>query len=214
MNARNLFLAVLAVTGFAASANAQITGSKHDFSSYGWSTHEICKPCHTPHFSNEAVGRLWNHTLTTATYTMHRGSGTAELNLDSRSRMCLSCHDGTVALDSFGGAGAPGGNTIPTGALIGTNLNNDHPIGSDAVYPTSGTSTSFRIAVPSASGTSATVTNGSLSLRVRPWVDSTGATKFVVACSSCHTVHNTGNNPHMTAVSNDASKLCLVCHIK
>lgn len=205
--------AVTAVAFAATSANAQISISQHNFSSYGWSGNEICKPCHTPHFANETVGRLWNHALTTATYQMHKGTGTAELNLDNASRMCMSCHDGTVALDSFGGASGNGTNMIPTRANIGTNLDDDHPIGSDAIYPTT-TSTRFNPQTVSSTGTSSSVTFGGNSLRLKSWVDSTGATKFVVGCTTCHSAHNAGNFPHMTQVTNNASTLCLVCHIK
>jgi len=45
---------------------------------------------------------------------------------DGVSKLCLSCHDGTVALDSYGGVN---GSTIITGsALLGTDLSTSHPI--------------------------------------------------------------------------------------
>ena len=135
MQLGRLTLATLALVVAGSAANAQIANSRHNFSSYGWSGGEICKPCHTPHFGNADAGALWNHALTTATYTMFEGEqGTAELNLDRSSRLCLSCHDGTVALDSFGGM--TGTNFIGPAGNVGTDLQDDHPIGSDAVYPT------------------------------------------------------------------------------
>ena len=53
-----------------------IRGSGHDFSDASWSNGEICLPCHTPHNSNLDVARapLWNHELTTATYTLYDGT--------------------------------------------------------------------------------------------------------------------------------------------
>lgn len=198
-------LAGLAVTG----ASGQIVNSAHDFSSYAWSGGEICKPCHTPHF---AVGSfpyapLLNHALTTATYTMFDGTtGTAEVNIDARSRLCMSCHDGTVALDSFGGM--TGGNFIPGSARIGTDLRDDHPIGSEAIYPTT-TSTSFN-----PQDASHNVVFAGRSLRLRSWVNPSGTTEYVVGCTTCHTVHNTGNYGHMLRFSNQSSNLCLTCHIK
>lgn len=196
--------AVLAVCG--ASAFGQISTSRHNFASYGWSGGEICKPCHTPHFSNTAVGFLWNHALTDATYTMHEGTGTAIANVDSRSRMCLGCHDGTVALDSFGGT--TGSSTIGPLGNVGTDLTNDHPIGSDAIYPTTA-STSYN-----PQDANHRVGTAPTQLRLRSWINPAGTEEFVVGCSTCHTVHNTGNFGHMLRFSNAGSALCLTCHIK
>src|SRR5690606_15218397 len=62
------------------SGSDGITGSKHDFSSDTWSDSQICKPCHTPHnaIAPELTGRIWAHTLSTATYTLHGSSVTGE----------------------------------------------------------------------------------------------------------------------------------------
>ena len=188
----------------AAMANAQIANSRHNFSSMGWSDGEICKPCHTPHFAVEGMPRLWNHALTTATYQMHEGTGTAVDNFDVTSRMCLSCHDGTVALDSFGGR--EGTNFIEPLGNLGTNLLDDHPVGSDGVYPTE-PSTRFNPAVNGRVG------SGTNTVRLREWNDN-GTVRLVVGCTTCHNPHNRGNFPHMTVVTNSASNLCLICHIK
>ena len=138
---------------------------------------------------------------------MHEGTGTAALNIDSRSRMCMGCHDGTVALDSFGGA--TGTNFIGPLGNIGTDLTNDHPIGSDAVYPLSGTSSGYQ--PTNAAGDR--VGTGTQVLRLRAW-DDNGTVRYVVGCSTCHTVHNSGNYGHMLRFSNASSALCLTCHIK
>jgi hypothetical protein len=206
MKLRTHSLAVAALVGLTGTVNAQITNSAHDFSSYAWSGGEICKPCHTPHFANVAAGRLWNHALTTATYTMHEGPGTAVANLDRTSRLCMSCHDGTVALDSFGGT--TGTNFVPGSANIGTDLTDDHPIGSDAIYPTA-TSTSFN-----PQNTSHQVPGTWGTLRLREWIDPTGTPQYVVGCRTCHDPHNRGNYGHMLQFSNASSHLCLTCHIK
>lgn len=208
----NTTLSIFVSALISSSSFGQIALSEHNFSGYGWSDNQICKPCHTPHGGNETVGRLWNHALTTATYQMHKGQGTAISNIDSTSRLCLSCHDGTVALDNFGGR-TSGTSFVAGNKLIGTNLNNDHPIGSDAVYPTT-PSTSYNPQTINSTGTSSSVVFGGNTLRLRPWIDSTGTTKFVVGCSSCHTVHNRNNNAHMLNVNNSGSALCLTCHIK
>jgi hypothetical protein len=211
MNAKKLIFGAAAAVGvFAAGAHGQITGSGHDFSSYSWSRGEICLPCHTPHFGNPEVGALWNHALTNATYTMFEGEeGTAEANLDRVSRLCMSCHDGTVALDSYGGT--EGTNFIPTSARIGTDLQDDHPIGSDGIYPTE-PSNSFHPQDP----VTHRVTWDGRTLRLRSWIDENGVEQWVVGCRTCHDPHNRGNfgNGAMLQYSNAGSALCLTCHIK
>lgn len=59
--------------------------------------------------------------------------------MDDVSRKCLSCHDGTVAVDSYGGAtdgtawaySSSGTTFMPAGYQIGggQNLTHDHPVG-------------------------------------------------------------------------------------
>ncbi len=204
---RSTLIVLASLAGLASVANAQITNSAHDFSSYAWSGGEICKPCHTSHNTNAAAGALWNHALTTATFTMFEGeTGLAEDVLDEDSILCLSCHDGTVALDSFGGM--TGNNFIPGGALIGTDLQDDHPIGADAVYPTA-VSTRFN-----PQNTSHRVVSAWGSLSLRSFVDENSVEQWSVSCRTCHNVHNAGNFGHMLSFSNQASHLCLTCHIK
>ena len=155
---------------------------------------------------------LWNHELTTATYEMHEGSGgtgtgTAIVDFDYRSRMCLSCHDGTVALDSFGGQ--TGTSFMGGDENLGTDLTDDHPVGADAEYPPSPQpsfwSGAFKdpTALPSA-------------LRLQDWTNPSGTVRKVVGCTTCHNPHNRGNfgNGPMLTMSNSASALCLGCHIK
>ncbi|MBI3811979.1 MAG: hypothetical protein HY283_07225 [Nitrospirae bacterium] len=92
-------------------------------------TTEVCVFCHTPHGSNpNAPGSapIWNRTVpASAGYTIYSGPNFDALNSGQPqgvSLACLSCHDGTVALDSLinmpGSGGfrpanlvAPGGTT-------------------------------------------------------------------------------------------------------
>ena len=189
---------VAVVAGFAATMalGQTIVGSDHDFSSETWNTEgEVCIPCHAPHnVTEDIVKPLWNHEVTVATFTMYgettRGGNTAATPGDS-SKLCLSCHDGTVAVDNYGGR--TGGGTFVSGsALVGTDLSNDHPI--SIAYP-EGAAGYF----PDASA---------LSL---PFF---GAGNLDVECGSCHDPHNSSGAANFLRVANTASALCLTCHDK
>ncbi len=125
------------------------------------SEQRICVFCHTPHAAKTAMGTpLWNRKLVgdsgyTATYQMYDSSSmdasalaggppTAPTN---SSKLCLSCHDGVIAIGTVNvlggkanvtidmtGAGALG--EMPDGTVatsgnsrnLGVDLTNDHPI--------------------------------------------------------------------------------------
>ena len=101
-------------------AGAQLAQSVHDFSAQGWGTTEICQPCHTSQNALTALPVvLWNHEVSTGPYTVYdsptMNATTGQPN--GVSKACLSCHDGTVALDSF--AGSTGTTTISGAANLG-----------------------------------------------------------------------------------------------
>ena len=135
----HLFLSIATLIVLSQFGYAQITGSSHDFSGQSWNpggaNAEICVVCHTPHNANTSVvnAPLWNHALSaTATYTMYSSATMNAVTTgqpDGSSKLCLSCHDGTVALENFGGVTS--GTHLMTGnAAVGSgaNLSNDHPI--------------------------------------------------------------------------------------
>ncbi len=119
------------------------------------STADVCVFCHTPHGgSTSAAVPLWNRTLAApSTYTTYATLNSATIEgaiapVGSVSIACLSCHDGTQAMDSvlnepgsgftnatFGGGSWTGPNVnIGTGELtnapnLGQDISNDHPIG-------------------------------------------------------------------------------------
>jgi hypothetical protein len=62
---------------------------------------EVCVYCHTPHGANSSAGPLWNHTMNTVSYKPYKNMLGVEAGIPGpESLMCLSCHDGTVAIDS------------------------------------------------------------------------------------------------------------------
>lgn len=208
-------LTIVFALGFLASY-AQITGSAHDFSDVtGWDagTGDICTPCHAPHNNLNADGTLlWNHTASAAVgFTMY-DSPTLDETIGAAptgaSLLCLSCHDGTTALDAFGGAagtalpgGSIGGLTGNTALEIGTNFSNDHPISLTYDAGTPVLDAELEDPTVALSGLGGTITADLL--------DGGGT----VECSACHDVHGTAN-PSLLKIDNANSALCLTCHIK
>jgi len=149
----------LMASGYSGVAFSDISGSKHDLDSSGTVANgEICVFCHTPHGADVgASAPLWNKTLPTTTYTRYSSLGTAtldgsEVTVGSVSLACLSCHDGTQAMDvvinkpgsggyvaageeisavvigTMPGDGVAGSTPLPN---LGSDLRDDHPISID-----------------------------------------------------------------------------------
>ncbi|MHC4908323.1 MAG: cytochrome c3 family protein [Planctomycetota bacterium] len=191
---------------------ADIEGSSHDFSASNWGGGEICKPCHAPHSADSEVGFLWAHTMSSQVYTLYDGTTSTPggMNeLDQFSRMCLSCHDGTIALNDFHNGGGSPVFIAPEHAIGGDgDLSDDHPIGITAEYPVSGTS---QLNAPTMTQSGFYGFGGSFFPEV-PLFPFNG--EHVVSCSSCHTPHAISGVPHLLRKSNAGSDLCLTCHIK
>lgn len=68
---------------------------------------EVCVYCHTPHGANTQLSApLWNRTFKANTYTTYGSNNSATLQSavtdpGVNSLTCLSCHDGTTAIDSI-----------------------------------------------------------------------------------------------------------------
>jgi hypothetical protein len=127
--------ATLAILGWAACgvwsapAAASIEGTPHDLSAVAGGA--SCSFCHTPHGALPGTP-LWSHKLSTAVYKIYESSSLeAKVGQPTGySKLCLSCHDGTVALTETV-TGTSGGAYIPAGnANLGTDLSDDHPIAS------------------------------------------------------------------------------------
>jgi predicted CXXCH cytochrome family protein len=186
-----------------------IVGSVHDFRGYLWNeSGDICKPCHTPHHTKALAAPLWNHELSTETYIMY-DSPTMDANVGPQpsgmSKMCLSCHDGTVALENYGNT-TNGTFFIYGEDLIGTDLRDDHPI--SFVYDTTLATKDGELYDPSTKlsgilGSSGTINDDMLF-------------QGKMECSSCHDVHNTRAIPgtKLLLIDNTGSALCLTCHDK
>ena len=198
-----LIVAVMLV--FAGVGYAQISGTDHDFSSAGWNSGgEICEPCHTPHNAKTAATNapLWNHQITSATFTLYSGYDLDATmgQPDGSSKLCLSCHDGTVALENFGDV-TNGSNYITGDALLGTDLSDDHPV--SFVYNAALATSDGELHDP-------TNTNSGLGSTIdADMLDSNDK----LQCASCHDPHDNTNSPFLIK-TNAASALCLTCHDK
>ena len=189
-----------------------IAGSPHDFSNRGWGTNEICIFCHAPHNTSLAVtdAPLWNHAQSVATYQLY---SSATFNVGSSqpggvSKLCLSCHDGTIAIDSYG---TRTGTTNLTGSeVLGTDLRDDHPIGF-TYDATLATNPNYTLKNP----TTTNITIGSGGTTKTGTITATILFGGKVECATCHDVHNTYTaTGKLLKVSNAASGFCLSCHIK
>ena len=131
----------------------------------------------------------------------------------SVSRLCLSCHDGTVAVNEYGfapqRAESQGGAThfIADQFKIGGggNLVNHHPIGFSYLEVAQ---LDDEIADPD------TVING-LATKEMTTIRSLLYGNGMMECVTCHDVHNTKNTGETFLWKSDReSKFCLTCHIK
>lgn len=200
-------LALVAPLVLSASAAAQLTGianSPHNLSASGPGAvrasieSEVCIFCHTPH-SASPVLPLWNRATPAASYSIY-----ASRSLDAvpgqptgASKMCLSCHDGTIALGAVLSRSTPismsGFATMPPGhANIGTDLRDDHPI-------------SFRFDSALAARDPKLRAPAALPPEIR--LDANAE----LQCTACHDAHDNSLGDFLV-MRNSASQLCLSCH--
>lgn len=243
------------VVGAAMSAQAAggVSGSAHDMSttwtnaaygtpSFAWNNRRgTCTPCHAAHHTDDGqLVPLWIHKTSTGPFTPYT-SPTLDATPDytalgGGSLACLSCHDGTVALNE--GIDGKIGNTnsvlqyIDAAAKIGPDLHTTHPIGfvyngglaaadrglEDPDAYTIGTAKNLKITtapVPSSGWTGTSLTGMTIS----------EALLFdgKMECSSCHDVHAQEGSSATSGIlarisgydaDNRGSLLCRTCHIK
>jgi predicted CXXCH cytochrome family protein len=156
----------------------------------------LCVFCHTPHNANPQQA-LWNRNVSGVTYQLYSSSTLrADLNQPTgSSRLCLSCHDGLLAMGSL--RTPPQGDALKLGVMsganvLGTDLSTSHPI-------------SFVYDGALAAKHPGLVDPGSLPTSVR--LDS----KKQMQCTACHDPHeNRRSNFLRMDTANGA--MCLTCH--
>ncbi|MFI5253439.1 MAG: cytochrome c3 family protein [Bacteroidota bacterium] len=194
---------------------SRVFDTKHNLTAIGPGTikaateKNTCLFCHTPH-APRATTQLWNHALSTATYDLYTSDYLTSLNYatpvqpNAQSKLCLSCHDGTVAIGAVynnrGGtsiAMANGVTTMPatSSSNLGTSLMNDHPVG--YIYDNT--------------------KDPELVGRSWPWQTSIkldpDQSNGTVECQTCHDPHDNTNPPFLRMGNTNAS-LCIFCHSK
>jgi len=197
-----LVLAWALLSPTAAAAQTQIVRTLHNLTSSGPGTFKVseaaglCVFCHTPHNASPTRA-LWNRELSGVTYKLYESS-TRESQLSQptgSSRLCLSCHDGTLALGNL--RLPPPGSRFTLGpltgrAVLGTDLSDDHPI--SFVYDSALALRRGQLADPA-----------TLPRTIR--LDDTGQ----LQCTSCHDPHE-DRNPKFLRMNNQYGALCTSCH--
>jgi predicted CXXCH cytochrome family protein len=196
----------------------------------------ICIFCHAPHhaYRPSTAGTagtgpiaptdytylpLWNHKVTAQAFQPYFNgpdqpqTGAKRANsMDNYDRigavslLCLSCHDGTIAVNEYGAnpqdtkSKSSGGNAIADQYKIGKDgyLANHHPIGFD--YDA--------VATADAEIKPSSTTIGNFTISQLLYGGK-------MECATCHAVHNKNNSGEkLLYVTDKNSGLCLTCHDK
>ena len=168
-----------------------------------------CLYCHAPHSGLASGTALWNQKLATTTYVPYTSStyhqkGNPQPIMGSDSSLCLSCHDGTVAV----GQTIAYGPMLLSGTVNGTDLigavdvNNQHPLQPQHPF-------SLMLPLQDSLDLLSTVVQGKTG---DPTVN---LIKGNVECTSCHDPHvQNKDQVSTTFLVRDSSKgqMCLACH--
>ncbi len=200
-----VFVAIL--TGAAISQDtSRIANTPHNLNTVDvWGVvvpqNRVCLPCHTSHGAKMDDDRgalvLWNHEITEQTFEMYTTSaGHQGGQPEGTSKLCLSCHDGATAIDSFGGNSDFFNNVRiapDRPSNLGTDLRDDHPIGIQ--YPP-----------PDLTGYNDKSTFSGVKVVTVNGIDR-------VECTSCHDPHDNSLGMFLRQTL-DGSAICLECHDK
>ncbi len=187
-----------------ASGQDRVSETVHNLSASGpgavraQTESQICIFCHAPH-NTSGMRPLWNREESNVSYEIYQSS-----TLDAKpgqptgsSKLCLSCHDGTIALGSVLSRSERiqmvGGTFLPAGLTnLGTDLSDDHPI-------------SFNYTAGIAASDRQLVTPSALPAEVR--LDANGQ----LQCTSCHDAHHNRFGQFLVK-RREFGELCVACH--
>lgn len=188
-------------------AAASVRDSLHNLSASGPGTvkaasaDRVCEFCHISH-SASAEGALWGRGGSTAAYIPYSSSTAVAQpgQPTGTSILCLSCHDGTIALGEVLNRGTPytmagGVTTMPPGTgLQGTDLSDDHPISFE--YSAGLASENGELAMP-----------GTVSNQLP--LDLNGE----LQCTTCHNPHDSPF-AKLLRMPEIGSQMCIECHLE
>jgi len=185
----------------------RLQSTQHNLSSSGpgpvkaLTESRLCIFCHTPHRASSQIP-LWNRTDAATNYLVYNSPTLISTpgQPTGSSRLCLSCHDGTIALGDL--VSEPqqiqfqGGTVfLPPGhSLIGTDLSDDHPV--SFVYDANLAAQNPELVMPS-------------QLPPTLPLDHTG----MLQCATCHDAHRDDYGSFLREPT-VYSQLCVGCHQK
>jgi predicted CXXCH cytochrome family protein len=192
-----------------ASAFSNINNTKHNLSVSGPGPYKaitetrICVFCHTPHNATPATP-LWNHQEESQNYVVYTGDAGSPPPVYpdqpfGYTKLCLSCHDGTVALGAVVSPSATiattAGGPLPSSSLanFGTNLSSHHPV-------------SFSYSQAQKADTTGQLEDPAL---LPPSLELGGS--GIVQCTTCHDAHD-DTYGNFLVMDNRYSAMCTSCH--
>jgi hypothetical protein len=223
-------IVLLLVTTIPATGNMSqncIKGGPHDLSSKGASSSfgdsveqagldRVCVYCHTGHLAIEVSAQnaaanylpLWNHTLSNTQFAQYNNGTTSQIS--GISVLCMSCHDGSIATNSFGAnqtspqqrsGGATHYISSSNPAYLGgdATLSNSHPIGFNYAF--------IQASEPDIAPSSNAM--GTTGQTIGDFLDN-----GIMTCATCHEVHGCNISSSLTVVTDSQSAFCLTCHLK
>lgn len=217
---RVLIVIAVCLAGVVHAQHDGVAGTVHNLSVTGpgdvrsMTEDEICKFCHIPH-NPVAASPLWGRKMSGAQYRVPDvrqsfGGRAPAPQPDGASRLCLSCHDGTVALGDIGGEEAPvpmvSAQQLAPGnrGFLGTDLSGSHPV-----------------SIPMPDADASFAADGlDMGLRPRALIETDQDVKLdsrgKMQCTSCHDPHSDryyleGQVPRFW-VKPSLGEVCLTCH--
>jgi predicted CXXCH cytochrome family protein len=196
------FLLALLPLVVAAQGKSSVVNSPHNMSVSSPGAYksprivQVCVFCHAPH-KTLPEAPLWNRLDSGQTYVQYSSSTMNALpgQPEGSSRLCLACHDGTIALEQMANLPAqaranPSSTRIQGRSNLGTDLADDHPI--SFVYDAS-----------------LQVKNGEL---VHPASVPLPLEEGMIRCGTCHDPHDSTLDPFLR-LSSANGQLCTSCHV-
>ena len=198
-------------------ANGQMMShSHHDFKSMQWSGTASCAPCHPSTNADQALSTPKWITEPLSAFETYSDSP-VDRDPGSTSKLCLSCHDGTMGGDSY----TEYHEMYAIGDTVHSKLNmmSNHPVSVIYNYEVN-TLSRRQLNDPNTtmSGLGGTIAQD---LLINGKVECTSChdihvTRNIATCKGCHTLGKTSqNSASMTLwITNDYSALCKTCHNK